>query len=171
MFVSPETAGAFLTIDLKAIAENRRSLQARLRNTVCAAVLKANAYGLGADEIGAALYESGCSVFFTAYAFEGAALRPFVGDSDIYLLHGAWRGTEELCLQNRLTPVLGTPEQIADWDAFAAKKGEVLTVAMLYKGKIIWHGSVKDIDDSGNPYVDQFINGRADGPIQMEIRG
>ena len=45
------------------------------------------------------------------------------------------------------------------------------TVAMLYKGKIIWHGSVKDIDDSGNPYVDQFINGRADGPIQMEIRG
>lgn len=130
MFVSPETAGAFLTIDLKAIAENRRSLQARLRNTVCAAVLKANAYGLGADEIGAALYESGCSVFFTAYAFEGAALRPFVGDSDIYLLHGAWRGTEEFCLQNRLTPVLGTPEQIADWDAFAAKKGEVLTVGI-----------------------------------------
>jgi len=29
-------------------------------------------------------------------------------------------------------------------------------IAMLYKGKIIWHGPVKDIDNSGNPYVDQF---------------
>ncbi len=44
-------------------------------------------------------------------------------------------------------------------------------VAMLYKGKIIWHGPVKDIDASGNPYVDQFIHGRAEGPIKMEVRG
>lgn len=38
-------------------------------------------------------------------------------------------------------------------------------VAMIYEGRIIWHGSVKDLDDSGNPYVDQFIHGRAEGPI------
>ena len=44
-------------------------------------------------------------------------------------------------------------------------------VAMLYKGKIIWYGGVEEIDRSGNPYVEQFINGRAEGPIQMEIRG
>ncbi|MBR4127412.1 MAG: ABC transporter ATP-binding protein [Alphaproteobacteria bacterium] len=44
-------------------------------------------------------------------------------------------------------------------------------VAMLYKGKIIWYGNVADIDHSDNPYVEQFINGRAEGPIQMEIRG
>ena len=44
-------------------------------------------------------------------------------------------------------------------------------VAMLYKGKIIWYGPVGDIDRSGDPYVEQFINGRAEGPIQMEIRG
>lgn len=44
-------------------------------------------------------------------------------------------------------------------------------VAMLYKGKIIWHGDVADIDKTGNPYVEQFINGRAEGPIKMEIRG
>ena len=43
-------------------------------------------------------------------------------------------------------------------------------IAMLYKGKIIWVGPVSDIDDSGNDYVDQFINGRAEGPIQMEVR-
>ena len=43
-------------------------------------------------------------------------------------------------------------------------------VAMLYHGKIIWVGQTATIDESGNPYVDQFINGRAEGPIQMEVR-
>jgi len=43
-------------------------------------------------------------------------------------------------------------------------------IAMLYKGKIIWHGPTKDIDASGNPYVDQFIHGRAEGPIKMEVK-
>ncbi len=42
-------------------------------------------------------------------------------------------------------------------------------IAMIYDGKIIWSGSVEEIDHSGNPYVDQFINGRAEGPIVMEI--
>ena len=43
-------------------------------------------------------------------------------------------------------------------------------IAMIYGGKIIWAGSVKEIDKSGNEYVDQFIHGRAQGPIQMEVR-
>jgi phospholipid/cholesterol/gamma-HCH transport system ATP-binding protein len=42
-------------------------------------------------------------------------------------------------------------------------------IAMLYKGRIIWAGPVSEIDTSGNPYVDQFINGRAEGPIKMEL--
>ena len=44
-------------------------------------------------------------------------------------------------------------------------------IAMLYKGKIIWDGPTADIDNSGNPYVDQFIRGAAEGPIKMEVRG
>ena len=43
-------------------------------------------------------------------------------------------------------------------------------IAMLYKGKIIWDGAVSALEQSGNPFVDQFIHGRADGPIQMEVR-
>ncbi len=43
-------------------------------------------------------------------------------------------------------------------------------IAMIYKGKIIWAGPVSDIDNSGNDFVDQFINGRAEGPIQMDVR-
>src|ERR1700743_2277057 len=43
-------------------------------------------------------------------------------------------------------------------------------VAMLYRGKIIWEGPTAQIDETGNPYVDQFIHGRAEGPIKMEVR-
>jgi phospholipid/cholesterol/gamma-HCH transport system ATP-binding protein len=43
-------------------------------------------------------------------------------------------------------------------------------IAMLHKGRIVWHGPAAEIDRSGNPFVDQFINGRAEGPIQMEVR-
>jgi len=40
-------------------------------------------------------------------------------------------------------------------------------IAMLYEGKIIWFGDVKDMDSSDNPYLDQFIHGRAEGPINF----
>ena len=43
-------------------------------------------------------------------------------------------------------------------------------IAMIYRGKIIWDGATKEIDRSGNPYVDQFIHGSASGPIKMEVR-
>ena len=43
-------------------------------------------------------------------------------------------------------------------------------VAMIYRGRIIWAGPKTEIDRSGNAYVDQFIHGRAEGPIQMEVR-
>ena len=43
-------------------------------------------------------------------------------------------------------------------------------IAMLHKGRIIWHGPTAAIDDSDNPYLDQFVHGRAAGPIEMEVR-
>lgn len=43
-------------------------------------------------------------------------------------------------------------------------------VAMIYNGQIIWNGTKESIDHSGNPYVDQFIHGRAEGPIKMQVR-
>ncbi len=42
-------------------------------------------------------------------------------------------------------------------------------IAMIHKGEIVWQGPARAVDSSGNPYVDQFIHGRAEGPIQMEI--
>ncbi len=51
--------------------------------------------------------------------------------------------------------------------ASARKIGD--TIAMIYKGEIIWSGPADKIDESGNPYVEQFVHGSADGPIQMEV--
>jgi phospholipid/cholesterol/gamma-HCH transport system ATP-binding protein len=43
-------------------------------------------------------------------------------------------------------------------------------IAMLYAGRIIWQGPTGEIDQSGNPYVEQFIHGRAEGPIKMAVK-
>lgn len=42
-------------------------------------------------------------------------------------------------------------------------------IAMLYKGKIVWQGTVKEMDRTSNPYVKQFINGSSKGPISVEV--
>ena len=42
-------------------------------------------------------------------------------------------------------------------------------IAMLFEGKIIWRGKASEVDNSGNAYVDQFVHGRADGPIQPAL--
>ena len=40
-------------------------------------------------------------------------------------------------------------------------------IAMIFEGKIIWRGAADDVDSSGNAYVEQFVNGSADGPINV----
>jgi phospholipid/cholesterol/gamma-HCH transport system ATP-binding protein len=50
----------------------------------------------------------------------------------------------------------------------ARKIGDRMT--MLYEGKLIWDGAAKDVDHSGNPYVEQFVHGSAEGPIKMQVR-
>ena len=42
-------------------------------------------------------------------------------------------------------------------------------IAMLHDGRLVWQGSAADIDRSGSAHVDQFVNGRADGPISMSV--
>ena len=73
-----EQAGALLTIDLAAICSNYRLLRERLGRTECAAVVKADGYGLGAARVAPALAASGCRHFFVAHLDEAIALRPHV---------------------------------------------------------------------------------------------
>ncbi len=63
------------------------------------------------------------------------------------------------CVKNLGATALSIPHDMASARKIADD------VAMIYQGRIIWKGAVKDLDHSGNPYVDQFIHGRAHGPI------
>ena len=69
-------AGAILTVDLDAIRSNYRLLRQQAGKASVAAAVKANAYGLGADQVGPALAAEGCRHFFVAHLDEGIALRP-----------------------------------------------------------------------------------------------
>jgi alanine racemase len=113
-------SGAVLTIDLNAIRNNYRLLCARAKHAVCAAVLKADAYGLGAARIASMLTEEGCRHLFVAHLDEGIALRPHVPpDACVYVLHGSPVGAEKEFLRHDLIPVLNSIPQICAWRKLA----------------------------------------------------
>ena len=68
------------------------------------------------------------------------------------------------CVKDRGITALSITHDMAS----ARKIGDRIT--MLYEGKLIWVGSAKDVDKAENPYVDQFVHGRAEGPIKMQVR-
>ncbi|KRB90467.1 alanine racemase [Noviherbaspirillum sp. Root189] len=114
-------AGAVLSIDLGAIQENYRILRQRSGRAQCAAVLKANAYGLGADHVAPALSAAGCTQFFVAHLDEALALRPYLPETaQIYVLHGPPVGAEMEFVHHRLIPVLNSVTQIDGWRRTAA---------------------------------------------------
>ncbi|TPE50746.1 alanine racemase [Amaricoccus solimangrovi] len=112
-------ARARLTIDLDAIASNWRALASIAGPRVeTAAVLKADAYGLGADRVGPALAAAGARSFFVALAEEGAALRAALGPGpSIRVLGGLMPGDAALCREATLTPCLNSPAQLAEFEA------------------------------------------------------
>ena len=78
-------ATATATINLNAIRKNWQKLRS-LSSNDAAAVVKANAYGLGLKQVAKALYVEGARIFFVATAEEGAELRSILGElSDIYV--------------------------------------------------------------------------------------
>jgi alanine racemase len=127
----PDASGATLIVDLAAIRENYRALRRRLGGTACAAVLKADAYGLGADRVAPVLAAEGCRQFFVAHLEEGIALRPHVPETaEVFVLHGLMPGCEDIALAHRLTPVLNSLEQVEGWTALARRCGRVLPAVL-----------------------------------------
>jgi len=131
MTVPLERAGAVLTVDLGAIVSNWRLLRAKLGNTACAAVVKADAYGLGAAEVAAALAEAGARSFFVALPGEGIALRGALGaDARIFVLNGTPAGTEADFVAADLIPVINTLAELSAWREHAAASGRPIDVAL-----------------------------------------
>ena len=114
-----------LTVDLEAIAANWRLL-ATQHGGPTAAVVKADAYGMGAARVGARLHAEGARHFFVAYPEEGLALRPHVGGAMLAILNGLYPESAGLYVAHNLSPVLGTLGGIADWSAQARRVGRAL---------------------------------------------
>jgi len=123
-------AGAVLTVRCGAVAENWKKLKQIVGKTDCAAVLKADGYGLGLQKMAEVLKNAGCRTFFVAYDFEGAQVRQVCPDARIFVLHGVFDGCEENFVHDRLIPVLATPQAVAHWRAFALKTGKTLPCAV-----------------------------------------
>jgi alanine racemase len=121
---------ATLTVNLDAIASNYQVLKRQAGSSVCAAVVKANAYGLGAKEVTKALYHAGCRHFFVAYLGEGIELRSYLKDCEIYVFHGPQAGTEQHFLEHRLIPVLNTLQQAECWSVCVRQYSQTLPYAI-----------------------------------------
>lgn len=114
-------AGAILEIDLAGVAANWRALAERVAPAGCAAVVKADAYGLGAAPVARALAKAGCRLYFVATLDEGIALRRALGrDAEIAVLNGPIRGTAAEFCEHDLMPVVNDPAQLEEWERFAA---------------------------------------------------
>ena len=138
-------AGAVLTIDLAAIVANWRLLRDRAAPAECAAVVKADAYGLGAEQVAPALAGAGCRVFFVATFEEGIALRWLLerwrqgavetnaAPADppaIFVLDGPPPGSETELPRHGLIPVLNSLANVEAWSLLAELLGVPLPAAL-----------------------------------------
>jgi len=107
--------GATLTIDLSAIAENWRLLARRVPSAECGAVVKADAYGCGIEEVVPALQWAGCHTFFVAHLSEARRVRKVAPEATVYVLNGLLPGSAAAHLAIGSRPVLGSLEEMAEW--------------------------------------------------------
>jgi alanine racemase len=128
---------ATLTIDLDAVVANYRLVESRLApGCRIAAVVKADAYGLGADEVAARLHTAGCRHFFVATGEEGRRLRAVFEDAEpvdqpqIYVLDGPTAGDAADLMSAWLTPVLNTTAQLGWWRDLARDLDRPLPAAV-----------------------------------------
>ncbi len=124
-------AGALLTIDLGAVADNYRRLCRQLGGVACAAVVKADAYGLGMAHVAAALHRAGARTFFVAQLGESIALRGLLGrECEIYVLNGVAAGPLAEFRAHGVHPVLNSLGEIEAWAAAARAAGAAWPAAV-----------------------------------------
>ncbi len=118
---APE-AGGTLTVDLGAIAANWRALVHRILPVECAAVVKANAYGLGLKPVTATLTQAGCKTFFVADLAEARSVRSRARDATIYVLDGFTPDWGDGFIEIDARPVINSTTELAEWDAFVGAR-------------------------------------------------
>ena len=120
-----------LEIDLHALQNNYLKLQKISSGAECAAVLKANAYGLGMEQVAPALCNIGCKSFFVANLAEALKLRNLNNQVDIYVLNGFIPDFFKYYQESRLIPVISSLTEAGEWQNISSKeKSQDLTVAL-----------------------------------------
>lgn len=105
-----------LEINLDNLEKNYRFLQTLAQGAEAAAVVKDDAYGLGAETVAERLYENaGCRTFFVAHGIEGEKIRPHVPNAKIYVLQGIGEDSLTSFERANLIPVIAGREQLAFW--------------------------------------------------------
>lgn len=117
-------------MDLSAVADNWRTLAALAAPAECAAVVKANAYGLGIDAVAPALWRAGARTFFVAHLKEALHLRRLLPEAVIHALNGLLPGTAPAFAAHHIRPVLGSEPEIAEWSAHCRAAGADLPAAI-----------------------------------------
>ncbi|MGL4396039.1 MAG: alanine racemase [Hyphomicrobium sp.] len=129
--LTPQTGSTGrVRIDLARIAANWRSLAGLVAPARCGAVVKADAYGLGAGPVVTALARAGCTTFFIATPNEAEAARQRAPNADIYALDGLLPGADEDFRRLGIIPVLSSLDDVARWTHFGARRGQQLPAAL-----------------------------------------
>ena len=114
-----------LRINLENLRYNYEALKKRVGSAKIGASVKADAYGLGAVQVGRALYGAGCRIFFVATAGEGKILREAIGPNGaIYVLNGPSPRDKGVLLGAKLKPVINSMEQARFWASVASSVNE-----------------------------------------------
>lgn len=114
-----------LRIDLAQLKANYEALKTKSGRAKVAAAAKADAYGLGLEQVGRALYGAGCRIYFVATAGEGKILRDAVGpNSAIYVLNGPAPRDQGVLLGAKLKPVINSMKQAKFWGEIARSVNE-----------------------------------------------
>ena len=124
------TATCLLTIDLGALRANYRTLRDEAAGAECAAVIKANAYGTGAEQAVRALSKEGCRTYFVATFGEAEVVRTASVDAAIYVLDGFFTGSGPAFAEKSIRPVLSCLTEVQDWAAFCQDHGKPLPAAL-----------------------------------------
>ena len=117
------SATGVLTVDLDAIVANWRKLEKTAVPAECAAVIKADAYGCGADPVARALAAAGCKTFFVATLDEARIARGALPSAAIYVLDGFLQNCGDIYAKLDAKPVIGDLNELAEWDVFCRRSG------------------------------------------------
>jgi len=124
------SATGAITVDLGQIAANWKALAAKVAPARCAAVVKADAYGLGAERVIAALARAGCTAFFIATPDEAEIARRIAPEADVYALDGLVGNSAAAFARLAVKPVLTTLDDVVAWSALCKARGEKLPAAL-----------------------------------------